>query len=204
MKNMENYNKQTHLISFLRDSNGIWNPPYVSAPGLIEVFKNHFNGTPIKGIEIGVANAWNMVYFLDNIPNLHITGIDPFLPYMDWVGMIDEKTITAQYEVAMDNLSKYISDNRALFYREKCEDIKNNFLDLDYDYIFIDGDHSYEAVARDLKNYYSKVKPGGIISGHDYHLLDVQRAVSEFRQTFSGKNIPPLNFTTNSVWFWKK
>jgi predicted O-methyltransferase YrrM len=36
------------------------------------------------------------------------------------------------------------------------------------DFVYIDGDHGYEAVINDITNYSSKVRPGGIIAGHDY------------------------------------
>jgi len=34
--------------------------------------------------------------------------------------------------------------------------------------IFIDGDHSHVGIENDLNNWYPKIKPGGIVSGHDY------------------------------------
>lgn len=37
-----------------------------------------------------------------------------------------------------------------------------------FDFAFIDGDHSYEAVRADIANYSPLVRPGGIIAGHDY------------------------------------
>lgn len=36
-----------------------------------------------------------------------------------------------------------------------------------YDAVFIDGNHSYEYVKKDLENYWPKVKPGGIVALHD-------------------------------------
>ena len=36
------------------------------------------------------------------------------------------------------------------------------------DFIYIDGDHSYEAVKRDLELYLPKLKKGGLMCGHDY------------------------------------
>ena len=36
------------------------------------------------------------------------------------------------------------------------------------DLIFIDGDHRYSQVKRDIRNYLPKLRPGGIICGHDY------------------------------------
>jgi beta-1,4-mannosyl-glycoprotein beta-1,4-N-acetylglucosaminyltransferase len=38
------------------------------------------------------------------------------------------------------------------------------------DFVFIDADHSYESVKEDIIAWYPKIKPGGIISGHDYHM----------------------------------
>jgi predicted O-methyltransferase YrrM len=36
------------------------------------------------------------------------------------------------------------------------------------DCIFIDAAHTYEAVKRDIENYIGLVKPGGLLTGHDY------------------------------------
>lgn len=48
------------------------------------------------------------------------------------------------------------------------------------DFIFLDGDHRYEAVLADIHAFAPFVKPGGILAGHDYGRADwpgVQRAV---------------------------
>jgi SAM-dependent methyltransferase len=48
------------------------------------------------------------------------------------------------------------------------------------DFVFIDGDHRYEAVVEDIKTAMRLLKPGGIMAGHDYNHSDwpgVQRAV---------------------------
>merc|ERR1712046_91775 len=54
--------------------------------------------------------------------------------------------------------------------------IQKDLLDL----VYIDGDHSYEAVREDIKAWLPKIRRGGIISGHDYHIMAVARAVNEF------------------------
>ena len=48
-----------------------------------------------------------------------------------------------------------------------------------FDIVWIDADHSYDAVARDIDLYRDKVKPGGIVCGHDYDWPEVHRAVHE-------------------------
>jgi hypothetical protein len=50
------------------------------------------------------------------------------------------------------------------------------------DFVFIDGDHRYEGVARDIAAWLPKVKPGGWLMGHDYGNKPdggVKRAVDE-------------------------
>jgi hypothetical protein len=60
------------------------------------------------------------------------------------------------------------------------------------DYVYIDADHSYEGMKRDLKLIQSKLKPDGYLMGHDYEMnfakakipwkFGVQQAVDEFCQ----------------------
>lgn len=49
------------------------------------------------------------------------------------------------------------------------------------DMLWIDADHSYEAVAADIRHFAPLVKAGGLVCGHDYSVWhpDVQRAVDE-------------------------
>lgn len=53
--------------------------------------------------------------------------------------------------------------------------LKDNCFDL----VFIDADHSYSGVMRDIDAYKSKVKEGGILCGHDceFHLRECDRTV---------------------------
>lgn len=76
------------------------------------------------------------------------------------------------------------------------------------DMVFIDADHSYEAVIKDIESWTPLVKDGGIISGHDYDHNNnswkgVYRAVHEkFGQPYFGCHIWSVRksgdtFTTN-------
>jgi beta-1,4-mannosyl-glycoprotein beta-1,4-N-acetylglucosaminyltransferase len=66
------------------------------------------------------------------------------------------------------NPVKATSVDAALLYR-------NNSLDM----VFIDAAHDYDNVFADITAWAPKVKPGGIISGHDYPYPDVARAVAD-------------------------
>ena len=61
------------------------------------------------------------------------------------------------------------------------------------DLVFIDADHSYPAVKQDIINYRPKLKPGGILSGHDIDFPGVNQAVNEMLENY---DVGP-----NNVWF---
>ena len=48
------------------------------------------------------------------------------------------------------------------------------------DFVYIDGNHEYEYVKKDIENYWKRVRKGGILAGHDINLPGVSRAVCEF------------------------
>ena len=56
------------------------------------------------------------------------------------------------------------------------------FEDGSLDWVYLDADHSYEAVCRDLAAWYPKVRAGGLICGHDF--LDGEH----FNATFGVKS----------------
>lgn len=47
-------------------------------------------------------------------------------------------------------------------------DAASDFADESLDFVFIDADHQYDAVIRDLEAWWPKIKPNGRIGGHDY------------------------------------
>ena len=54
------------------------------------------------------------------------------------------------------------------------------FADGSLDLVFIDADHSFAAVREDLRAWWPKVRPGGLLAGHDYAWPGVASAVHEF------------------------
>jgi SAM-dependent methyltransferase len=69
--------------------------------------------------------------------------------------------------------------------RSRSLDAAASFADGSLDWVYIDGDHTYEAVKADLDAYYRAVKPGGFLAGDDYGVPGwwddgVTRAVDEF------------------------
>jgi hypothetical protein len=60
------------------------------------------------------------------------------------------------------------------------------------DFVWVDADHSYDGVTKDLQAWWPKVKPGGLIGGHDYHWKQCGAAVDDFfRQR--GRQVVPVS-----------
>ena len=173
---------------------------WISAPGLCDLVTHLFQQQEtIVGLEIGVASGWTMNHFLQNLPNLQLTGIDPYIGYMDGNIKIAQEMLDAQYLAAQDNISDFAPRGKIL--RGYSQDFVNSFEDKSLDYIFIDGDHSYEGALRDCELFFPKIKNGGIFAGHDWSFDGVQKAVNEFKDRNGSPNI---KLVTTDVWYWIK
>lgn len=69
--------------------------------------------------------------------------------------------------------------------------------DNELDFVFIDADHRYSAVIADLAAWVPKLKPGGMLCGHDIHLVGVKKAVDEKLKKYEDTGV-------DHVWFCKK
>lgn len=72
--------------------------------------------------------------------------------------------------------------------------------DASLDVVFIDGDHTTEAVLADCQAWWPKIKPGGKLLGHDRNWASVQTAVHAFGQ-FAGVRVRPIS---RSCWEFSK
>ncbi len=83
----------------------------------------------------------------------------------------------AEYETVCKLFAPY---SNIEIVRKKSEDAAIDFPDQLFDYVYIDGEHSYNAVKRDLSNYFPKVKVGGYLIGDDYGWTGIASAVQGF------------------------
>ncbi len=71
------------------------------------------------------------------------------------------------YDIFIRNIQDAGVDHIICPVRKRSTEAAADFADESADLIFIDGDHSFEACYADLKAWYPKLKPGGILIGHD-------------------------------------
>jgi SAM-dependent methyltransferase len=91
----------------------------------------------------------------------------------------------ARYDLVRDRFASDISGGTVILHRADSVAAAEEFADGHFDWVYIDGNHSYEFVRRDLELYYRKLKPGGYMVCDDYHHAGfwedgVTRAADEF------------------------
>lgn len=161
------------------------------------------------GVEIGVAEGWysNKIMELGQVEEMY--GIDPYLPHQGYRDYTRETTYDKLQATAHARLDKYPN---YYFIKDFSVKASKRFENNSLDFVYIDGDHSYEAVLQDIITWITKVKPGGILAGDDYmrssrdkRFYDVIRAVDDY---VAHNNIPELFIyaagRNPSNWMFKK
>lgn len=138
-------------------------------------------------VEIGSAHGASSIILAEAAKELngHLICIDSFPE--DYYGQ--EKFGSYGKKQFIKNMKPYayefinLSSSEAISYvQQTVEEIGK------IDVLFIDGDHDYEGVMEDIKNYVPLVKPGGYIGFHDYYnvAFGVRKAVDENLHGYEG------------------
>lgn len=169
-----------------------------SGEGLIEPI-NSLKGE-LVGVEVGVCLAHTTEAYAKGIKNLKkLYAVDNYPTFVDWDG--------SDWNKDRQDLMKKAAQEKMLAYKNKVEihhvpseEFVKTIEDESLDFVFIDGDHSFEAALKDFQNYYPKVKTGGIFGGHDIQLDSVRNALTYFLKEKSNEVIG----VTNSAWYLRK
>ena len=116
-------------------------------------------------LELGAWLGRSTAYLIDNAPNLNITVID------SWEGSdseLDTHHKLAKTEDIFSMFKENMGNRKFKFYKGRAEKLVKMFDNEYFDTIFIDMDHSYESVKRDIELWLPKVKKGGLLAGDDY------------------------------------
>lgn len=142
-----------------------------------------------KGVEIGVrlGDFSELILGQSNLSTLY--SIDPWKAfsmeeYNDG-NNVSQQEQEERYQLTVERLSKF--KERSIIIRKTSKEASTEFCNNELDFIFIDGNHSYESVKEDLHLWWNKVRIGGLCSGDDYLFTPqgktpVKDAVDEFMQ----------------------
>lgn len=112
-----------------------------------------------------------------------------------------ERELEAQYQNACA-LAK--ADRRVQVVRAFSPTASEQFADGHFDLVYIDADHTEAAVYADLTAWWPKVRPGGVLSGHDYCRVTlpnrVQFGVVEAVDRFVAEHSLRLTVVNDGAW----
>jgi len=144
------------------------------------------------GAEVGVRTGINAKNILKKLDIKKLYLIDTW-----------KNSPIASKENTIKNLKKF--KNKIIILSGKSSEMYKNIKDDELDFVYIDAGHSYEHVQSDIKNYYPKVKTGGLIAGHDYNKKHTK--LIEAVNDYFGKENIKSNVCLDSIavdwWIWK-
>lgn len=130
------------------------------------------------GIEIGVHLGDFSAQILANATPNKLYLIDPYLHFEDasyakaWYGgsAAGQQEMDERFERVQNRFRTQIENGRVELVREKSVLAASRFADESLDFVYIDGDHTFDGVWGDIKAYFPKLKIGGLLIGDDYSL----------------------------------
>lgn len=128
----------------------------------------------LRGVELGVWQGENAAQLLRNLPGLYLWMIDKYKElnaieknHNPRMGAKTQRDFDLARQRALDQTS-FADGRRQLLVMDSREG-SGKFVDELLDFVFLDASHDYDNVKADIDIWYPKIRPGGIISGHDYN-----------------------------------
>ena len=162
------------------------------------------NSSELVAVEIGTFKGVNAYYMLKDCPQLTLYCVDGYKRVTIETGGAD----VPEYErltimaCAENLLSPFYPRCVRVF--KQSEEAYKDFPDEYFDYVYIDGEHLYDFVKKDIELWYPKLKKNGIFAGHDFEMAEVMRAVAEFRYNHKYLNFYFSTGNGESDWWFVK
>jgi predicted O-methyltransferase YrrM len=126
-----------------------------------------------RAVEIGVyegATTAMLAAAIKSGGGGRLYAVDPFFPGRAGICWSE---IVARSEVRRSGASEVVAFVKDLS-TKACRE-----LDGDFDFVFIDGDHSLEGVKQDWQDWSQRIAPGGILALHDTRVPDYNLSVRD-------------------------
>lgn len=100
-----------------------------------------------------------------------------------------------QFEKAKRRLARY----NCTLVRKLSMDAVLDFKKCTLDFVYIDAKHEFDYVMQDIIEWKRRVRPGGIVAGHDYQKPCVKVAVD----TYTSQHAISLQLTEDNNWYFQ-
>lgn len=117
-----------------------------------------------QGVEIGVEQGGYAEILCKHNPDCDVIGVDAWAPYKGYRDHVTLEKLERFLAATKERLAPY----KWRPIRAFSVDAAAQFKDRSLDWVYIDGNHNFINVAKDLDAWIPKVRKGGIISGHDF------------------------------------
>jgi hypothetical protein len=163
-----------------------------------------------KGAEIGIDRGAYSQAICEYNPRLYLYSIDSWSTSSFEDGINQGAAMQAQFERHYKNAVNRLSKYNCTIIRAESLDAIKRFEDNSLDFVYIDANHNFVNIASDIYRWEKKVRPGGIVSGHDYHhfTLDRDNHVKHVVDAYVAAFEIPYYFEFGQgkphSWFWVK
>lgn len=123
-----------------------------------------------RGCEVGVCSGFFAHDIMHQWRGEKLYLVDGWRKY-DWylypdAVNSDRETQWQRMKQCFDRMYRF--EGRVVMIRENSPDAAWLFPDSSLDFCYIDSNHAYDAVKRDIEAFAPKVRSGGVLAGHDY------------------------------------
>ena len=119
-------------------------------------------------VEVGVFRGEGAERWRANFPGARLWLVDVWAKLREGGPMNRRHGDVGMNSIYLGLCRKYRDDKRTRLIRALSWEAADVFPDGHFDVVYIDADHTREAVRKDIDAWLPKVRQGGLIGGHDY------------------------------------
>ncbi len=159
-----------------------------------------------RAAEIGVEQGRYSKRLCSRVRDLQLLCVDAWAAYDGYREHVSQEKLDGFFQLTASRLAPFDCDIR----RGTSVDVARTVPDGSLDAVYIDANHRLEFVIADLAAWVPKVRPGGIIAGHDYRrddehhrLYHVREAVHAWVSAYRVARWYLLTADQSASWVWE-
>ena len=169
---------------------------------------------PFLSAEIGVFRGEFSEQILRAMPQTDLVMVDLWKHQKEDVYRDSSNLTNYKFKKAKAECEKRVSifNTGKTFVQEDSAKASSRFANSSFDFIYIDGNHSYDGTKADIEAWYPKLRRGGYFAGHDYDnyigtttTVQTKTAVLEFARKNKIKVLTSGDiYPFTPSWYFKK